>query len=111
MNILNRTNRFRNKDGIQSKVKMNFKVEGILNTYDNNGIYTLQSIANNAIQLNNKTMPQLQYGEKNNYFNGVFTKEKSPLLLNSLPLYSPSGIYLATDNVNSPGWNNILKRF
>ena len=108
MNVLNRTNRFRNGSQHQSKVKMNFKVEGILNTYDNNGIYTLQSIANNAIQLNNKAMPQLLGGEKNNYFNGVFTKEKSPLLLNSLPLYSPSGIYLATDNVSSKGWNKIL---
>ena len=73
---------------------INAKVVGIINTYDEKGIFTTQKQANNILGLTNG-------------FNGVYTKNEKSALLNSLPLYSESGIYLATDTITG-AWNNIL---
>jgi ABC-type lipoprotein release transport system permease subunit len=98
MSILNDTNRFEAKGNNMLTHKESFTVQGILNTYNDKGIYTLQSIANKTIGMDK--IPSVKEGLPNQYFNGIFTKQKSPVLLNTLPLYSPSGVYLPTDVVS-----------
>lgn len=106
MNVLNDTNRFQGKGSSQTTRKQSFTVQGILNTYDDGGIYTLQSIANNVIGMNK--IPPIKGGLPNDNFNGIFTKKQNPVLLNTLPLYSPSGVYLPTDVVTG-AWNSVLQ--
>ena len=78
-------------DTSEKAIDKPFKVQGILNSYDDNRMFTLQSIANNVTGLS-------KYGP--NAFNGVFTKQDNPTVLSNLPLYSPSGLYLPTDTLS-----------
>lgn len=75
--------------------KQSFKIVGVEKTYNDNKVYTLQSYANKVIGLDTLTSNPLAPKP----FNGVFTKHKDSLVLNSAPLYSPSGVY--------PGKNSI----
>lgn len=77
---------------------INAKVVGIVDGYDDKGIYTLQSYANDALG-----MPKNDIHS----FNGVFTKEKNPAVLGTMPLYSPSGLWLGTDTIVGQ-WESVL---
>lgn len=77
---------------------INAKVVGIVDGYDDKGIYTLQSYANGALG-----MPKNDIHS----FNGVFTKEKNPAVLGTMPLYSPSGLWLGTDTIVGQ-WESVL---
>ena len=95
LSVKNSVNRFIDND--QSSILTEFKVVGIVDTYNDNRMFTLQSFANNTL------------GLKEDGFNGVFTKKENPSALLNLPLYSPSGIYLATDTITS-AWEPILRK-
>ena len=102
MNVLNDTNRF---DKNNKPREQTFEVEGILNTFDNDGMFTLKSIAN--AQIGMQKIPQVKDGLSNQYFNGIFTKDKNPIVLNMLPLYSPSGIYIPSDTIIGK-WGSVI---
>lgn len=81
----------KNNTGIHTKAE----VVGVVDGYDDKGLYTTQTRANAVLQA------------PTNSFNGVFTKEKSPTLLGTLPLYSPSGLWIGTDTIVGQ-WENVL---
>ena len=62
-------------------------------------MYTLKEYADEAIGYQSSS-------EK--IFNGIFTAKKNPLVLSNLPLYSPSGLYLPTDTLDSD-WKPIVQ--
>ena len=81
------------------KPEKEFEVVGIIDTYDDGKMYTLKEYADQAIG----------YQSSNeNIFNGIFTSKKNPLVLSNLPLYSPSGLYLPTDTLDSD-WQQIVQ--
>ena len=96
MAITNKANRFINKN--KPVPKQSFTVRGIVNSYDDGGIFTLQSIANTVTGLDSVLLEGNQ-SHKLNTFNGILTKNTNPVIFNTLPLYSPSSLYLATDVV------------
>lgn len=67
----------------------NYVVVDVIDSYNDSGFVTLQSIANNVLSLNT------------NSFNGVMSKNSNSTLLQTLPIYSPSGFYFATDTISS----------
>ncbi|WKX02389.1 ABC transporter permease [Candidatus Mycoplasma mahonii] len=71
-------------------------IRGIVNGYNDAGIYTLKSKANTILGLN-----------VIDGFNGIFSKNKNPAIINTLPLYSESGLYPGTDSF-SGAWNSVL---
>lgn len=93
--VTNMTNRYLT----DSKPQSTFKVVGIENTYNDGKVYTLQNYANTVLGLNTPEM-MAKSPLATTPFNGVMTSEKSPLLFNSLPLYSPSGIYPGKNFIN-----------
>lgn len=85
-----------------SKHEVDYVVVDIIDSYNDSGFITLQSIANRIL------------GLKPESFNGVMSRHTDSVLLQSLPLYSPSGFYFATDLVSTGSiweeWiNEILK--
>lgn len=81
---------------INSKPEQKFEIVGIEDTYDEGRVYSLQDTLNEVLGL---TALEKSGQIAKEAFNGIMTKEKSPLIFNSISLYSPSGIY--------PGKNNI----
>ena len=83
--------------------KKTFEVVGIINSYDNKGIFTLEEIAQKVLGIHEKDTQ---------FFNGVFTKNQGTrsALINSVPLYSPSGIYVGSDSILQNDWNNALDK-
>lgn len=94
INVLNNVKR-----NLKTEININYsiKVVDVVEGYDNYGFYTSQDVANKVI------------GLSNNGFNGVFTrKEKSPIL-STMPLYSPSGLYLGTDTIIGDWETTVLQ--
>ncbi len=98
---------------------INFKVIDIIDTYDDNRFLTRQEDANKIIGLDNLYSKQQKndqvanFSEANNLtendkpFNGLFTKQKHPVALKTLSLYSPSNFYIASDSITSD-WRKIV---
>lgn len=85
--VKNDANRnFRNR--INKEYKVDYVVVDVINSYNDSGFVTLQSIANQVL------------GLKADSFNGVMSKNSNSTLLQTLPLYSPSGFYFATDTIS-----------
>jgi hypothetical protein len=85
-----------NRNFVSKSKKGLFKVIGIVQSYNNSKIYTTQKEANKILG-----MDKLKFnGKKSEPFNGIFTNSKSPIVLNSIPLYSESGYYPGTDTLN-----------
>ncbi|MCK5866919.1 MAG: ABC transporter permease [Mycoplasmataceae bacterium] len=74
------------KDRYTNKVKHTTKLQvvGIMNSYSNNEVITLRTIANKVLNY-----------DPIEGFNGVFSGEKKPMALTNVNLYSPSGLYPA----------------
>ena len=70
-------------------VHRKFIIVGVDETYNGVKVITSQKVANDVL------------GYKNNDFNGIFTSEKSPLVLQTINLYSKSGIYPGSDRISS----------
>ena len=89
-------NGYHRKENGKETIAQKARVVGITDGYDNKGLYTLQSKANEILGMN-----------KNNGFNGIFTKSKNPAILQTLPLYSASGLWLGTDTIVGD-WEAVL---
>lgn len=67
-------------------------VSDIINGYNDTDFITSQKIANEVVgatKMNNNK----------SFFNGMFSRSEDSTLLSTLPLYSPSGFYFATDTI------------
>ncbi len=67
--------------------KVNYRVIDIIDSYNDAGFLTTQTVANQVLGLSTDA------------FNGIMSKNVNSSLLSSLPIYSPSGFYLATDTL------------
>lgn len=92
MDIYNGYHRMENGN---NKISKSAEVVGIVDGYDDKGIYTTRKVANKIL-----SMPA-------DGFNGIFTKNKNSELLSTLPLYSPSGLWLGTDTIVG-AWEHVL---
>lgn len=105
--VTNSANRFEKGTGDLTTKDVKLKVVGFQNSYNDQQVYTLQDYA--RVAMNWKPSD----GGFAEMFNGVFTKEKNPVIFNSLALYSLSGFYPGTDtissNPNDPITKNISK--
>ena len=103
LDVSNNVNRKHISSNADKTYEKTFEIVGIVNTYDSKGCFTLQKWANKAIDLNSTTM-----GSNEEYFNGIFTKNKEPSILSNLPLYSPSGLYIGSDTITTQ-WEPVVE--
>lgn len=69
-----------------------YVVSDIITGYNDADFITSQKIANEVIG-------STKMNNSKNFFNGMFSKHEDSTLLGTLPLYSPSGFYFATDTI------------
>ncbi|NQZ65640.1 MAG: ABC transporter permease [Mycoplasmatales bacterium] len=97
MKVENTTDRFIRKIKKEDSMEKQFEVVGYMNSYSGIEMYTLRTTANELLGL-----------DKTQGFNGLFSHEDKPRVLDNINLYSPSGFYPGFDTVISGGESEEL---
>ncbi len=79
------------------------KVIEVIDGYDSSGVYTVKSKADALLGMDALASPG------HPAFNGVFSLEKDPSILSTLPLYSPSGFYIGADAIYGDWETTMVK--
>lgn len=104
----NRTDRYYNEKANLEIINKNLKIVDILSTYQGSEFFVSQENANKLIGLKIAKDNENNFDYKRSGFNGVFSNSKNlAIITKGISLYSPSGIYPASDLFNPEDANLI----
>jgi hypothetical protein len=105
-----------NRYKYDEKVSANAVVVGIIPTYKDIEIYTIKQFADRLITKDVNTFESVTLEQdnlsfaknrgQNYFFNGLFSKSDSPNALTNTSIYSPTGLYPASDKFSQSSLSN-----